>query len=239
VAEAPRPTGSHLFPETHWSQVLELGDAADPLHVEHLNRLVERYWKPTYHYLRAMRPLDRADAEDLTQGFFTMLLSRVDFSKLSPERGSFRGFLKTALRRFVIDQERSAAARTGRGAGGRLAFHEAEALMPPAPDLSPDEAFDRAWARDVVDQAIARLEQELEAEGKSLYFQVFKAYRLDGDDEVSYADVAERHGLKETDVRNYLRLAHQRGRAIIESLVGEYLLPGESLADELRFILAR
>src|SRR5260221_4766653 len=86
------------FPETRWSQLLELRDPAHPRYAEHLERLAKQYWQPVFHYVRALR---RSDAEDLTQQFFAMLLSRRDLEKLSPERGSFRGFLKTALRNFL------------------------------------------------------------------------------------------------------------------------------------------
>src|SRR5262245_33275922 len=64
------------FPETHWSQLLEIQNPAHPRHAEHLQGLVQRYWKPAYLYLRAIRSMSAEDAEDLTQQFFAMLLAR-------------------------------------------------------------------------------------------------------------------------------------------------------------------
>ena len=45
------------FPETHWSQLLELRNPAHPRHAEHLDGLVQQYWKPAYLYLRAIRAM--------------------------------------------------------------------------------------------------------------------------------------------------------------------------------------
>src|SRR5262245_53156306 len=229
------------FPDTHWSQLMAASNVADPAHVEHLNKLLQRYWKPTYHYVRAMRRLSAEDAEDLTQGFFTMILSRVDLSSLSPERGSFRGFLKTALRRFLIDQERRPPGRRENPGPPRFPFAEAEAEFPrqQAETLSPEDAFDRQWARDVMAEALERLRGELEAEGKALYYEVFREYSLDGTEDVSYDDVAQRHGLKADDVRNYLRLVRQRGRETLRAMLRDYLFPGENVENELRFIVSR
>src|SRR5689334_12565202 len=58
------------FPETHWSQLLELRNPAHPRHAEHLDDLVQQYWKPAYLYVRAVRAMSAEDAEDLTQQFF-------------------------------------------------------------------------------------------------------------------------------------------------------------------------
>src|SRR6185369_5234403 len=102
------PSVSIDFPETRWSQLLELRDPAHPRYAEHLDRLAQQYWKPVYHYAKALR---RADAEDVTQQFFAMLLARRDLENLSPDRGSFRGFLKTALKHFVLSADRAAAVR--------------------------------------------------------------------------------------------------------------------------------
>lgn len=225
------------FPETHWSQLLELNNPAHPRHAEHWEALARRYWRPIYCYARAMRDLPAQDAEDLTQRFFEMMLRRVDFAKLTPERGSFRGFLKTALRRFVVSEDRRGGSETA-----RLPFEEAERAWEDvrrrgAP--SPEEAFDREWARGVLEEALARLRRELEAEGKGWQYALFREYCLDPQADVSYEALAERHKVSLDDVRNGLRSVRQRGREAIKDLLRDYLLPGENIDDELRFVLSR
>ncbi|MBI3857217.1 MAG: sigma-70 family RNA polymerase sigma factor [Planctomycetes bacterium] len=229
MAQEPRE-----FPETHWSQLLELQNPSHPRHAEHLGVLVQQYWKPAYLYLRAIRAMSAEDAEDLTQQFFAMLLARRSLDKLSPNRGSFRGFLKTALRRFVVSAQRQEASR-----GGRLfRFEEAEALH--NTDLSPESAFDREWARGVVAEMMRRLREEFRAQGKEVYYEIFQEYVGEtAGAEVSYDDLAKLHRLSADDVRNYLRVIRQRGREILKDLLRDYLFPGEDVEDELRFILSR
>ena len=233
--QPPRPAELREFPATRWSQLLVLADPAHPRHREHLEGLCLHYWKPVYHYARAVRELSAEDAEDLVQQFFQMVLSRVDFASLSPDRGSFRGFLKTALRRFVVSDERRRAAREPRDGARLFRFEEAEAEWRTAPsrEVAPEEAFDRQWARAVLDAALARLRQE----SSELAYALFRGYCLEG--EPSYAELARRHGVSEDDVRNRLREVRQRGREILKDMLRDYLLPGEDVEAELRFVLSR
>jgi RNA polymerase sigma-70 factor (ECF subfamily) len=236
------------FPETHWSQLLELGDPTNPQHAENLNRLMHQYWRPIYHYVRSLRPVATPEAEDLTQQFFTMLLDRSAFEKLAPERGSFRGFLKTALRYFLIDQDRTAVAHAPRDGARFFPFEEAEAAWKDARrdslPIAPEQAFDREWARSVLLQAVARLKRTLAAEGKEVYFAVFAEVWDDqpageSSQNSSYAQLARKHSISENDVGNYLRVVRQRLRLTLKEVVAEYLGPGENLEDEVRFILSR
>jgi len=212
---------SQEFPETRWSQLLELRDPSHPRYAEHLERLAKQYWSPVFHYAKALCRGD-ADAEDLTQQFFAMLLARRDLEKLSPDRGSFRGFLKTALRNFVLSAGRAAAVRA------------TVPLRDEADLRSPEQAFDREWARGVLAEAVARLRRE----SASVPFEIFREYCLE-ESGASYADLARRHGVSEDDVRNRLRETRLRMRDILEDLLRDYLVPGQDVDAELRFILSK
>lgn len=207
------------FPETRWSQLLELRDPSHPRYAEHLERLAKQYWNPVFHYARA---LSKADAEDLTQQFFAMLLARRDLEKLAPERGSFRGFLKTALRHFIFSAGRAASIRS------------AVPLKDEADLRTPEQAFDREWARGVLSEAVARLRKE----SSPVAFGLFREYCLE-ETGASYADLARRYKVGEDDVRNRLREARLRMREILEELLRDYLLPGQDVDAELRFILSK
>ena len=228
------PQEPREFPETHWSQLLEIKNPAHPRHAEHLGGLVQTYWKPAYLYLRAIRAMSAEDAEDVTQQFFAMLLARRAFDKLSPDRGSFRGFLKTALRRFAISADRKEAAREPRDGARRFRFEEAEALHDR--ELSPEQAFDREWARGIVTEMMRRRRDEFRAQGKELHYELFHEYC---GAEVSYEELAKKHRISADDVRNYLRVIRQRGREVLKDMLRDYLFPGEDIEDELRFILSR
>ena len=226
------------FPETHWSQILEIGNPEHPRHAEHLERLVHRYWKPLYYYVRAMRDVSSGDAEDVTQDFFEMLLRRDAFASLSPDRGSFRGFLKTALRRFVVSGERKRIVRETQVLRfGDLDRGWIEILR--TGQISPDEAFDRAWARDVMEELTSRIKATFDIEGRPKLFEIFHEYTHDGGAGMTYESLAKKHGMSVDDVRNGLRAVREKGRELLNDILRDYLFPGEDLEAELRFILAR
>ncbi|HYE97280.1 MAG TPA: sigma factor [Planctomycetota bacterium] len=212
------------FPDTRWSRLLELRDRSSPRYAEQLEGLARSYWTPAYHYIRALRP--HAEAEDLAQQFFAMLLDRRDLEKLSPERGSFRGFLKTALRHFVLSAERAR-----RPAGRTFPFDEAEAVfMKTGQGLSPDVAFDREWARGVMAEAVARLRSEVGPERFSLFQDVALG-------DASYEAAARARGWSVDDVGNRLREMRARLRELLRERLRDYLEPGQDVEAELRFIL--
>jgi DNA-directed RNA polymerase specialized sigma24 family protein len=247
VDDVPFSGKGRHFPETHWSQLLELGDPRNPNHVANLDHLIRQYWIPVYHYVRSLRPVGTSEAEDLTQQFFTMLLDRGSLTKLAPERGSFRGFLKKALKYFLIDQDRAALSHAPRDGAHFFPFEQAEAAWKDArngvPSPNPEAAFDREWARGVLLEAVARLKKELANEGKDVYFTLFgelwNERSLEGSTpSSSYAALARKYSLTENDVGNYLRVVRQRLRAILLEIVTVYLGPGENAEDEIKFILS-
>ncbi len=224
------------FPSTIWSSVLSLRDPTDPSFAATLNALIDRYWKPVYHYVRALRRVDVEDAKDLTQQFFARLLERRDLERLSPDRGTLRGFLKTALKNFLAGADRSRKARPARA----FAFDEAERdwadAARAAPELTPEQAFDREWACGVVMEAVARLKARLEADGKAVHFEIFRD-RSDG--AASYDELAARYRMSPKDVENRLTFARQAIAKILRELLAETMEPGEDVERELRYLLSR
>src|SRR5262245_3974838 len=147
------------FPSTHWSRLADLRGRAEEERQEVLGWFARRYWRSIFHYVWALRRRGADDAEDVTQQFFASLLERGDLDGLSPERGSVRGFLKVALRNFVANLGRTARRRPRLfplTAATEAALRE--------PSLPPDDAFDAAWARQVLDEALQALRRQLRAE---------------------------------------------------------------------------
>ena len=213
------------FPETQWSRLLEMRDREGPRYAERLEELAGRYWTPVYHYARALRP--GAEAEDLTQQFFAMLLSRRDLEKLSPERGSFRGFLKTAFKHFVASADRAEGVRPR-----PFRFDDAEAVWAKSGGRDPEAAFDREWARGVLMEAVQQLRGEVEAER----FELFRELCL-ADDAPSYDAAAKARGWSADDARNRLREIRARLRDILRERLRDTLGPGGDVEAELRAVL--
>ena len=109
--------GRIAFTTTHWSVVLE-AQGESPAAQEALEVLCRTYWRPVYGFVRrqGIRP---EEAEDLTQGFFALLLERRDLDAVRKEKGRLRSYLLTALKHFLASEQRRAMALK-RGKGQQL-----------------------------------------------------------------------------------------------------------------------
>lgn len=206
-----------MFRTTRWSIVVgaktdsEDGRAA-------LDTLCRIYRSPVVAYLRA-RGHAPGDSEDLAQAFFERLLSRRGHAAADPERGRFRAFLLTALKRFVANEyEREHAHKRG---GGRVAIsldEETDLHDPHA--SSPEETFERDYALTVIARALEQLRAEAVEAGKSDLFDEVCGFLLEPPDTAEYAALAERLGMR----RNTLTVAIHRLRNRLRERVREVLL---------------
>jgi RNA polymerase sigma-70 factor (ECF subfamily) len=237
-AEATRFTGA-VFATTQWSVVLAAGTGTSPDSQQALEQLCRRYWPPIYAFLRRDGH-PRADAEDLTQGFFASLIARRSFAALGPERGRFRSFLLACLRHYLADV-RDYARALKRG-GGRplisLEGDEAEALCARqvADENTPERAFDRQWAETLLRRAQERLRAECAAAGKLALYEDLGPQRL-GDRDLSGAELAARHGMSENAVRLAAFRLRRRYQELVRDEVRQTVATPEELEEELRHLL--
>src|SRR5213082_742583 len=98
--------GPAAFRTTHWSVVLAAQDESPAAH-EALEKLCRIYWRPIYSFLRR-QGTGPEEAQDLTQGFFALLLERRDLRTVRKEKGRLRSYLLTAVKHFLADEPRRA-----------------------------------------------------------------------------------------------------------------------------------
>ncbi|MBK7874320.1 MAG: sigma-70 family RNA polymerase sigma factor [Planctomycetes bacterium] len=163
------------FQRTRWSLVLAAGKSSDPTARAALSELCAAYWMPLYHYVRR-RGHDRAAAEDLVQGFFLRLFERADFATLDAERGRFRAFLLVALKHYLADEhdKRTAEKRGGGRAPLSLDFERADSQwrLEPATDATPEKAYERAFAEELLARTLASVERDYAERGEARAFGV-------------------------------------------------------------------
>jgi RNA polymerase sigma factor (sigma-70 family) len=224
------PTTSH----TAFAAVRE----GDPARREaELGRLVHLYWKPVYALVRSSRAASNEDAKDLTQDFFAEVVLQSGFvGRYSRERGSFRAYLKGALRNFLAKDTRDAS-RQKRGGGATildLAGRDADlaGLLPDGGALAPEEAFDRAWRSVVLARAIHLLRERLAGQGKSLVFEVFRRYDLEPAEGVSYESIARDLRASADDVKNHLTRGREEFRHAVRTVLCESVGSAEGLSAE-------
>jgi RNA polymerase sigma-70 factor (ECF subfamily) len=151
---------------THWSVV---GDFSlqkvgpDRAHAA-LTRLCQDYWPPLYRFVR-LRGYSRADAQDLTQGFFAYLCEKRSHTVPDRNKGRFRTFLLVLLKRYLRAAE-AHQCRQKRGGGQFPLFLDAEinefheiydnALVTAAP-ADEEQLFERNWAASLVTRSMDAL----------------------------------------------------------------------------------
>src|SRR5262245_5766993 len=118
--------GARNFPSTQWSRVLELRERDRGTFRSALNDLCRLYWKPVYAHIRTSRPAGPDEAKDLAQEFFLELIEGELLKRATPERGSFRGYLKGAIRLFLLERHRAASALKRGGGRTALSIDDAE-----------------------------------------------------------------------------------------------------------------
>jgi RNA polymerase sigma factor (sigma-70 family) len=191
--------GEKSFPET----TLGFAGNADA------GTLCRRYWKPVYSWLRIARARTNDDAKDLTQEFFLWMVEGNLLAQYRRERGGFRAWLKTLLRRFAAHEERDGR-RLKRGGGARVLPLDGEAPEV-GPGADPEKAFERAWFEELVGQAVARVRSREPAR-----FRVYESYALTGEPP-SYAELAASLGITVGDVEKSLYLVREEIRQEIRS----------------------
>lgn len=233
--------GGRRFATTRWTMVSAAGGLSDDAASQALAELCQIYWPPLYGYLRR-RGHDREEAEDLTQGFFASLLERQGLQSADPARGRFRGFLLTALKRYVINEhERSTAARRGGSARLPLTLDFDDAERSYARGLgsgeTPDREFDRKWAALCIDRALARLRAEYHEAGKDTVADALLPYLTDSGQLPSYRAIADRLLMSEGAVKVAVHRLRQRFGSILRSQIADTVLSPADADDEMRELI--
>ncbi len=226
------------FASTAWSIVLAA--ARDEDAGAALDRLCRRYWKPVYTFVRRSG-LERCDAEDATQDFFSHLFAGEWLKRADPERGSFRAFLLTLLRNFLSNRRRHDRAQKRGGATPPLSLDtegcERELAALAAADADPARAYERAWAGCVLQSALDRIAAEQAAAGEGARFEALRPYLTASPDAGDYERLARRLGLTRNQIAVVIHRHSRRYAELIRHEVAETLVDRTQLDLELRRLL--
>jgi RNA polymerase sigma factor (sigma-70 family) len=232
--------GGAAFATTRWSLVLS-ARGESPAAREALEKLCRTYWRPIYAFVRRQGPTPE-DAKDLTQGFFALLLERRDLDTVRKEKGRLRSYLLTSLKHFLTN-ERYRAMTIKRGEGSRLipldALRDCERMDgAPANTLTADQIFERRWALSVLDQVLARLEEEYRTADKLQLFDRLQKSFTDEPDRSSQVEIGLELGMTENAVNQAFHRFRQRYRELLREEVAHTVTVSVDIEDELRHLIA-
>lgn len=236
--------GAHaVFATTRWSLVRAAGAGGSPEAEAALETLCRSYWPPIYGFIRRFGH-DRTSAEDLSQDFFQRLLSRNYPGQADPRKGRFRSFLLIALNHFLLDErERSRAQKRG---GGRefvsfdAATEEARLALEPTDELTPEVAFERSWARMVLEEAERRLAVEFTGgkDGHALRWEVLRRFLPGEQPELPGGEAALQLGIPENTLKSHVHRLRRRHGEIVRLVIAETVATPAEVDAELRHLIS-
>jgi RNA polymerase sigma factor (sigma-70 family) len=233
------------FPLTRHSVVRAMTSADPEARAQAYDAIVRGYWRPVYAYIRVRWRRDPADAQDLTQEFFTRAFEKEYLARYDASKARFRTFVRTCLEAF-LSKEYEAAHRQKRGGGARiesLDFARADADLAAhvrSDAADPESWFRREWTRTLFADAVARLRAECDAAGRQRAFEAFVRYDIDGPDapvRPTYAALARDLGIPVTEVTNHLAWARRVFRAAVLESIRAFCATEEEFRAEARDLL--
>lgn len=209
------------FATTRWSLILEAQQEPRRHNQRAMAALCELYWYPLYAYLRR-RGHRRADAEDLTQGYFAYLLEHHSLDHVDKARGRFRSFLLASLNHYVANDRDWHHAQKRGGAVSHVSLDrdaaDARYRAEPTDGWTPEKAFDRNWALTVLEHAFSRVRRQCEEHGKRDLFDQLKASLAGETGDASYRQIGDALGMTEAAVK---QAAHRLRVTFREQLYAE------------------
>lgn len=215
------------FQTTRWTQVVRLRAETSEIEREGiLNELCRSYWFPLYGYARRTGKAP-SDAEDLTQGFFQQALSRDLFAKARQDSGRMRSFLLASFQNYILTQhQRETAAKRG-GKQPRLSLDamqaEARYQNEPQDTATPEDLYNRRWARDFFISVKEMLRAEYAKKGKELVFNALQSWLFLEARSEDIAPSARTLGVTEGNLRIMLSRLRRRYRDLFHQAVADTL----------------
>jgi len=215
------------FKTTRWSLVMQLDAPRDARGA--LIDLCLRYWYPVYAYVRRCGHAPPI-AQDITRNFLQHLLTHFQERPDFKAKGQFRRFLLERLNIFLADDWRAT-----------LDDEPLPELSAPPPDLerrnqhdnaratSPEDAYQRSFALEILARAFKRLREEAHQTGHLPMYEALEPYMAIDPAPGEYEEIAA--GLRSRPLA--LVVALKRLRQRFRELIGDELTETVSSSKEL------
>jgi RNA polymerase sigma factor (sigma-70 family) len=240
ASQASPDIGGGAFITTQWSLVLT-AQGRSPAADAALEKLCRTYWWPLYGFVRR-NGHNPEEAQDLTQGFFALLLERRDLDVVRQEKGRLRSYLLVSLKNFLAKARRRELT-IKRGEGRALVpldelLSRERAGVEPSDNLTADRIYERRWALTLLEQVLMRLESEYNQAGNAELFEYLKEFLSDEPGRRSQAEVAANLGMTENAVKQAFHRLRRRYRELLRDEIGQTVAVPGDVEDELRHFIS-
>src|SRR5438045_1215639 len=186
------------FPTTQWSLVERACQTNEVGRREGLAVLLQHYLPALRVYLIAGKRVAPERADDLVQGFVAdKIIEQNLLDHARQAKGKFRSFLMVTLNNYVISQHRGEAAAKRAPADGFAVLDEHAVGLEGGDD--PAEQFNTAWARQLIADALRRMQAECAESERPDLWTIFQGRVLrpafEGQPATDYTDLVQQLGL--------------------------------------------
>jgi DNA-directed RNA polymerase specialized sigma24 family protein len=233
------------LPKTDWALVEKAGGAPSVSQREAIQILVRRYIPALRAHLAATFGANGHRADDLLQEFLSVkIVEQRLIGRAKRERGKFRNFLRKTLDDFVISEIRKEK-RKKRSPGKLSGLDDASESDPHAG--TPPHAFELAWAREVLAEAVEGMSEECRRSKRPDLWGIFQGRvlrpALDGTPPLDYDLLVKRFEFDSpTQAANALTTAKRMLERHLRAVLRQYSVDEREVDEsilEIRAILAR
>ncbi|MFO0939573.1 MAG: sigma-70 family RNA polymerase sigma factor [Pirellulales bacterium] len=214
------------FPSTQWTLVRKLSDPQT--REDAFQALCKKYWGPVYAFL--CQRFQSADAEDITQEFFFIVMKQELFQRADSAEGKLRSWLLKSLSYCVSNRIRT---QNSVKRGGRVKIiglqdesFRTELQGIAACATTPTDAFDKAWLNNILHNTLEALSHQYREADKLKLFEALQPWLIGDQDESSQAEAALRCSVSTANFRVQLyrlrkRYSQELRKQIMDTLENE------------------
>lgn len=243
LEETEGESASPVFPTTKWTLIKRIRDGNDTGTVakQAMEQICGAYWYPLYVYARRFG-LGEDDAKDAVQELFARMMEGNRLALADESRGKLRNFLLTALKNLIHNGHgRQQAAKRGGGQESvPLDLTDAEGryvLEPESNDATPETAFERKWALELLKRTREKLRVQYVEDGRAELFDQLAPALSEGDPWLEHLAVAQTLGMNEGAVKVALHRLRKRFAEALRAEVAATLDDNENLKAELNYFI--
>jgi hypothetical protein len=219
------------FSTTRWSVVMQLAAAQSADASNALTELAQRYWYPVYAYVRRCGHAP-AVAEDITRSFLHCLMSQFRDDRARPPQGHFRRYLLDQLNAFlggdwrdIVDNDDANELVAPNDLEDRNRRDNASAG-------SPEQAYQRSFALEVIARALKRLRAEARQTGHATMYEALQPYLARDPVAGEYETIAAKLRSRPLALVVALKRLRQRFRELVGQELADTVTSAEDLASE-------
>ena len=233
----------YVFLTTRWS-LIEGIQSTDDKNRSLIDRLLKRYWKPVYCYLRKKGHTNER-AKDLTQDFFhEVVLNRGLVQRADQTKGRFRSFLLHALDQYLSHEtsKQMAQKRFPKGGFVHLDLSEPPVLPTTISELTPEDSYHYVWLSELLEQVLSEVETQCHEDGMDLHWKIFRDRIvqpiLEDSKPLSFGEICRKYNIEdEKKAANMAITVKRRFQALLRKNVRNTVSTESEIPDELQEIM--